>query len=55
MAEKINARSGIDYILNNANINQSSDIIIAGILVYAALGIGIDLLDPERAGRFDAL
>jgi sulfonate transport system permease protein len=44
VAEQINARSGIGYILNNANMNQRSDIIIAGILVYAALGIGIDLL-----------
>jgi sulfonate transport system permease protein len=44
VAEQINARSGIGYILNNANMNQRSDIIIAGILVYAALGIVIDLL-----------
>ena len=44
VAEQINARSGIGYILNNANMNQRSDIIIAGILVYAALGIAIDLL-----------
>jgi sulfonate transport system permease protein len=44
VAEQINASSGIGYILNNANMNQRSDIIIAGILVYAALGIGIDLL-----------
>jgi sulfonate transport system permease protein len=44
VAEQINAHSGIGYILNNANMNQRSDIIIAGILVYAALGIGIDLL-----------
>jgi sulfonate transport system permease protein len=44
VAEQINASSGIGYILNNANMNQRSDIIIAGILVYAALGIAIDLL-----------
>lgn len=44
VAEQINASSGIGYILNNANMNQRSDIIIAGILVYAALGISIDLL-----------
>jgi sulfonate transport system permease protein len=43
VAEQINARSGIGYILNNANMNQRSDIIIAGIIVYAALGIAIDL------------
>lgn len=44
VAEQINARSGIGYILNNANMNQRPDIIIAGILVYAALGIGTDLV-----------
>lgn len=43
VAEQINAHSGIGYILNNANMNQRPDIIIAGILVYAALGIGTDL------------
>jgi sulfonate transport system permease protein len=44
VAEQINARSGIGYILNNANMNQRSDIIIAGIIVYAALGIATDLV-----------
>jgi sulfonate transport system permease protein len=44
VAEQINASSGIGYILNNANMNQRSDIIIAGVLVYAVLGIAIDLL-----------
>lgn len=43
VAEQINARSGIGYILNNANMNQRSDIIIAGIIVYAVLGIATDL------------
>lgn len=44
VAEQINARSGIGYILNNANANQRSDIIIAGIIVYAALGIANDVV-----------
>ncbi|KAF3891242.1 MULTISPECIES: ABC transporter permease [Nostocales] len=44
VAEQINARSGIGYILNNANANQRSDIIIAGIIVYAALGIANDIV-----------
>jgi sulfonate transport system permease protein len=44
VAEQINARSGIGYILNNANMNQRSDIIIAGIIVYAILGIVLDLV-----------
>jgi sulfonate transport system permease protein len=43
-AEQINARSGIGYILNNANQNQRTDVIIAGIIVYALLGIVIDLV-----------
>jgi sulfonate transport system permease protein len=44
VAEQINARSGIGYILNNANMNQRSDILIAGIVVYAVLGIVTDLV-----------
>lgn len=43
-AEQINARSGIGYILLNANQNQRTDIVLAGIIVYAMLGIGIDLV-----------
>lgn len=41
-AEQINASAGIGFILNNANQFQRTDIIIAGILVYAVLGIGVD-------------
>jgi len=44
VAEQINAHSGLGYILNVANMNQRSDIIIVGILVYAALGITTDLV-----------
>lgn len=43
-AEHINARSGIGYILVNANQNQRADIIIAGVIVYAFLGIALDLI-----------
>jgi sulfonate transport system permease protein len=43
-AEQINARSGIGYILINANVNQRTDIIVAGIILYAVLGIAIDLI-----------
>ncbi|WP_238314321.1 ABC transporter permease [Methylobacterium crusticola] len=43
-AEQINARSGIGYILINANVNQRADIIIAGIILYALLGILIDII-----------
>ncbi|MDR5815514.1 MULTISPECIES: ABC transporter permease [unclassified Caballeronia] len=44
VAEQINAQNGIGYILVNANQNQRADIIIAGILVYATLGIVTDLV-----------
>ena len=44
VAEQINARAGIGYILINANTNQRSDIIIAGIVVYALLGILTDIV-----------
>jgi sulfonate transport system permease protein len=44
VAEQINAQNGIGYILVNANQNQRADIIIAGILVYAVLGIVTDLV-----------
>jgi sulfonate transport system permease protein len=43
-AEQINTTSGIGYILNTANQFQRTDIILAGILVYAALGIAVDLV-----------
>lgn len=43
-AEQINASAGIGFILNNANQFQRTDIIIAGVLVYAALGIAVDAL-----------
>ncbi|WP_139279807.1 ABC transporter permease [Rhodococcoides yunnanense] len=44
LAEQINAREGIGYLLNNANQNQRPDIVIAGILVYAILGILVDVV-----------
>jgi sulfonate transport system permease protein len=44
LAEQINARSGIGYLLINANQNQRPDIVIAGILIYAALGIVVDVI-----------
>ena len=41
-AEQINASAGIGFILNNANQFQRTDIILAGILIYAVLGILVD-------------
>jgi sulfonate transport system permease protein len=44
VAEQINAQSGIGYILTSANMAQRLDLLIAGILVYAALGVTIDVV-----------
>ncbi|WP_205473401.1 ABC transporter permease [Nocardioides sp. SYSU D00038] len=43
-AEQINSQAGIGYILNTANQFQRTDIILAGILVYAALGLVVDVV-----------
>jgi sulfonate transport system permease protein len=43
-AEQINSSAGIGYILNNANQFQRTDIIIAGILIYALLGVIVDIV-----------
>ncbi len=43
-AEQINTQAGIGYILNTANQFQRTDIILAGILVYAVLGLVVDLV-----------
>ena len=58
-AEQINTQAGIGYILNTANQFQRTDIILAGILVYAVLGLVVDgimrglerLLLPWRANH----
>ena len=42
-AEQINANAGIGYILNTANQFQRTDIILAGILIYALLGVIVDI------------
>ncbi|MBD1551229.1 ABC transporter permease [Pseudomonas typographi] len=43
-AEQINSSAGLGYILNNANQFQRTDIIIAGILIYALLGVLVDII-----------
>ncbi|WP_245568244.1 ABC transporter permease [Nocardia jiangxiensis] len=43
-AEQINSQAGIGYILNTANQFQRTDIIIAGILIYAVLGLVVDVI-----------
>ncbi len=43
LAEQINAIQGMGHILLVANLNQRTDILIAGVLVYALFGIVVDL------------
>lgn len=42
LAEQVNATAGIGYLIINAQNNQRPDIVIAGIWIYAVLGILID-------------
>jgi sulfonate transport system permease protein len=57
-AEQINAASGLGYLLNTAQLYQQVDVILICIAIYAALGLGADLivrslesvLMPWRAG-----
>ncbi|WP_216279515.1 ABC transporter permease subunit [Rhodobacter sp. 24-YEA-8] len=44
LAEQINARDGIGSILMVANLNQRTDIVIAGIIVYALFGVVVDIV-----------
>ena len=42
LAEQVNATAGIGYLIENAQNNQRPDIVIAGIWIYAVLGIVVD-------------
>jgi len=44
VAEQINARAGIGFLLNEARAWYRTDIIVVGLVVYAALGLLADLL-----------
>lgn len=43
-AEQVNTRSGLGYIVMDARNSLRIDLVLAGIFVYAALGIVVDLL-----------
>jgi len=43
-AEQVNARSGLGYLVNDARTSLRIDIILAGIVVYALLGLAVDLI-----------
>ena len=44
VAEQINASAGIGYLITNARDFLQTDVIVVGLLVYALLGIGADLI-----------
>lgn len=44
IAEQINAQSGIGYLMNEARMWYQTDIIVFGLVVYGALGLGMDTL-----------
>jgi len=44
LAEQVNSTAGIGYLIINAQNNQRPDIVIAGIWIYAVLGIVIDFV-----------
>ncbi|MDL9937806.1 ABC transporter permease [Gordonia sp. ABSL1-1] len=44
LAEQVNTTEGIGYLVMNAQNNQRPDIVLAGIWIYAVLGILIDFV-----------
>jgi sulfonate transport system permease protein len=43
-AEQINAASGLGFLIMNASNEIRTDIVIVGVLIYAALGLSVDFL-----------
>jgi sulfonate transport system permease protein len=43
-AEQVNATSGIGYLMNDARDFMRTDILVVGLLIYAALGLVVDVL-----------
>lgn len=43
-AEQINAETGLGYLVMNANTVFRADIIIGGVLIFAGLGLSIDVI-----------
>lgn len=44
IAEQINAQAGIGYLINDARDFLRTDVILVGLVLYAALGLGADTL-----------
>lgn len=51
VAEQINASAGLGHLINNARDFMRTDIIVVCLLVYAALGLGADLLVRSLESR----
>jgi sulfonate transport system permease protein len=43
-AEQVNATSGIGYLMNDARDFMRTDVLVLGLLVYALLGLIVDIL-----------
>jgi sulfonate transport system permease protein len=43
-AEQINAAAGLGYLIMNASNEIRTDIVIVGVLIYAALGLSVDMI-----------
>jgi sulfonate transport system permease protein len=50
-AEQINATSGIGYLMNDARDFMRIDILVVGLLIYAILGLVVDILVRWLEGR----
>jgi sulfonate transport system permease protein len=44
VAEQVNATSGIGYLISDARDFMRTDVIVVGLLVYALLGLTVDVL-----------
>lgn len=44
VAEQVNAREGLGFMINNARDFYRTDVVIVGLLVYAVLGLATDAL-----------
>jgi sulfonate transport system permease protein len=44
VAEQVNATSGIGYLISDARDFMRTDVIVVGLLVYAVLGLAVDVL-----------
>jgi len=44
VVEQINATSGIGYLMNDARDFMRTDIMVVGLLIYAALGLIVDIM-----------